>query len=97
MLILASAVEEKLENRDAAHDQPAKDDDSLDEGILDKGGQLTPIDDLASPEDSHFLGFEYTGEQADKMVLSNEFKIQYYYYSHNFIHKCSANKIQQLM
>ena len=69
-LTLTSVAEEKHENLDAAHNQPAEDDDSLDKGILDEGGQLTPIDDLASPEDSYFLGFEYTGEQADKMVLS---------------------------
>ena len=31
---------------------------------------MTPIDDLASPEDSYFLGFEYTDEQTEKMVLS---------------------------
>ena len=62
-------MEEKHENQDTAHDQPAEDDDSLDEEILDEGRQLTPIDDLASPEDSYFLGFEYTGEQADRMVL----------------------------
>ena len=69
-LTLAPAMEEKHEDRNTAHDQPAEDEDSLDEGILDKGGQLTPIDDLASPEDSYFLGFEYMDEQADEMVLS---------------------------
>ena len=51
-LTLASAMEEKHEDLDVAHDQPGEDDDSLDEGILGEGGQLTPIDDLASPEDS---------------------------------------------
>ena len=51
-LTLASAMEEKHWDLDVAHDQLGKDDDSLDEGILDEGGQLTPIDDLASPEDS---------------------------------------------
>ena len=30
-------MEEKLENQDAALDQPVEDDDSLDEGILDEG------------------------------------------------------------
>ena len=49
------AVEEKVEDQDAAGDHSAEDDDSLDEWILDEGGQLTPIDDLASPEDSYFL------------------------------------------
>ena len=39
------------------------------EGILDEGRQLTPVDDLASTEDSHFLEFECTGGQAEKMVL----------------------------
>ena len=66
--IQASAAEEKHE--DAAGDQSAEDDDNLDKGILDEGRQMTPIDDLASPEDSYFLGFEYTDEQTDKMVLS---------------------------
>ena len=70
MLTLASAMKKKLENQNAAHDQSAEDSDSLDKGILDQGRQLTPIDDLASPEDSYFLGFEYTDGQADKMVLS---------------------------
>ena len=55
-----SAIEEKQEDREAAGNQPAEDNDSLDEGILDEGRQLTPIDNLASPEDSYFLGFEYT-------------------------------------
>ena len=67
---LTSAVEEKHEDQNTARDQPAEDDDSLDKGILDEGGQLTPIDDLVSPEDSYFLGFEYTDKEADKMVLS---------------------------
>ena len=31
---------------------------------------MTPVDDLASPEDSYLLGFKYTDEQTDKMVLS---------------------------
>ena len=38
-------MEENHEDGNAAGDQPAKDDDSLDEGILDEGGQLTPTDD----------------------------------------------------
>ena len=45
----------ELQGGDIACDQSADDDDSLDKGILDKGRQLTPIDDLASPEDSCFL------------------------------------------
>ena len=64
------AIEEKQEDRDAAGNQPPKDDDILDEEILDEGRQLTLTDNYASPEDSDFLGFEYTGEQTDKMVLS---------------------------
>ena len=69
-LTLASATEEKHEVRETARDQSAEDEESLDEGIPDEGGQMTPIDDLVSPEDSYFLGFEYTDEQTDKMVLS---------------------------
>ena len=68
--VQALATDKKHEDRDATGDQPAEDDDSLDEGILDEGGQMMPMDDLASPEDSYFLGFEYTDEQTDKMVLS---------------------------
>ena len=30
---------------------------------------MTPIDNLASPEDSYLLGFKYTDEQTEKMVL----------------------------
>ena len=66
----APAVKEELQGGDIACDQSADDNDSLDEGILDEGGQLTPIEDLASPEDSYFLEFECTGGQAEKMVLS---------------------------
>ena len=66
----APAIEEKVEDQDAAGDHSAEDDDSLDKGILDEGRQLTPINDLASPEDSYFLGFKYTDEMTDKMVLS---------------------------
>ena len=65
-----SAIEEKQEDRDAAGDQSAEGKDSLNEGILDEGRQMTPIDDLVSPKDSYFLGFEYINEQTDKMVLS---------------------------
>ena len=68
--VQVSAAEEKPEDRDATGDQPAEDDDSLVGGILDEGEQMTPLDDLASPEDSYFLGFEYTDEQTEKMVLS---------------------------
>ena len=50
-LTLAPAMEEKHEDQNITHDQPAE-DDSLDKRILDEGGQLTPIDDLVSPEDS---------------------------------------------
>ena len=67
---LAPAVKEELQGGDIACNQSADDDDSLDEGILDEGRQLTPVDDLASPEDSYFLEFECTGGQAEKMVLS---------------------------
>ena len=31
---------------------------------------MTPIDNLASPEDSYDLGYEFTDEQADRMLLS---------------------------
>ena len=66
----APAVKEELQGGDIACDQSADDDDSLDKGILDEGRQLTPIDNLASPEDSYFLEFECTGGQVEKMVLS---------------------------
>ena len=65
-----SAIEEKDEDQGAIGDQSAEDNDSLDEGILDEGGQLMPIDGLASPDDSYLLGFEYTNEQTEEMVLS---------------------------
>ena len=61
-LTLASATEEMHEARETARDQSAEDEDSLNEGILDEGGEMTPIDNLASPEDSYFLGFDYTDE-----------------------------------
>ena len=64
------AVKEELQEGGIACDQPSDDADSLDEGILDEGGQLTPVDNLASPEDSYFLEFKCTGGQAEKMVLS---------------------------
>ena len=51
----APAVKEELQRGGRACNQPSDDDDSFDEGILAEGGQLTPIDDLASPEDSYFL------------------------------------------
>ena len=50
--------------------QPAEEEDGLDEGILDEGRHLTPIDDLASPEDDYFLGLEYTKDQAEEIVVS---------------------------
>ena len=56
----APAIEEKDEDQDVAGDHPVEDDDSLDKGILDEGRQLTPINDLASPENSYFLGCEFT-------------------------------------
>ena len=65
----APAVKEELQGEGIACNQSADDNDSLDEGILDKGGQLTPLDNLASPEDSYFLEFECTGGQAEKMAL----------------------------
>ena len=66
----APAVKEELQRGGTVCDQPSDDNDSLDEGILDKGGQLTPIDDLASPEDSYFLEFKCTGDQTEKMLVS---------------------------
>ena len=66
----APAVKEELQGGDIASDQSADNDESLDKGILDEGRQLTPIDDLASPEDLYLLEFECTGGQAEKMVLS---------------------------
>ena len=58
--VQAPATEERHEGRDAAGDQSAEDEDSLSKGILDEGRQMTPIDDLASPEGSYFLVVEYT-------------------------------------
>ena len=69
MLEPAPAVKE-LQKGGTAHNQPSDHNDSLDEGILDEGRQLTPIDDLASSEDSYFLEFECTGGQTEKMLLS---------------------------
>ena len=63
----APAVKEELQGRGIACDQPSDDDDKV---ILDEGRELTPIDDLASPEDSYFLEFKCTGGQTEKMVLS---------------------------
>ena len=71
MLEPAPAVKEELQRGGIAHDQPSHDDESLDEGILDKGRQLTPVDNLASPKDSYFLEFECTGGQTEKMLLSS--------------------------
>ena len=50
--------------------QSAQEEDGLDEGILDEGGHLTPIDNLASPEDDYFLGLKYIEDQAEEMVMS---------------------------
>ena len=47
-----------------------EDDDSLDKGVLDKGGQLMPIDDLASLEDKYLLEFECAPRSVEKMTLS---------------------------
>ena len=49
---------EEPKDGDAISGPPTEDDDSLDKGVLDKGGQLMPIDDLASPEDEYLLEFE---------------------------------------
>ena len=65
----APAVKDELQRGGTACNQPS-DNDSLDEGILDEGRQLTPIDDLASPEHSYFLEFECTGGQTERMLLS---------------------------
>ena len=47
-----------------------EDDDSLDEGVLDEGGKLMPIDDLASLEDKYLLEFECTPRSFEKMTSS---------------------------
>ena len=47
-----------------------EDVDSLDEGVLDKGGQLTPIDDLASLEDEYLQEFECVPRSVEKMTSS---------------------------
>ena len=51
--------------------QPAVEEDSLDEGILDEGRHLTPIDNLASSEDNYFLVLKYTEDKAEEMVMSS--------------------------
>ena len=48
---------EEHKDGDAISSPPGEDDDSLGEGVLDDGGQLTPIDDLASLEDEYLLEF----------------------------------------
>ena len=48
---------EEPKDGDAINCPPAEDDDSLDKGVLDEGGQLMPIDDLASLEDEYLLEF----------------------------------------
>ena len=62
--------EEEPTEGDAISSTPAEDDDSLDEGVLDEGGQLMPIDDLASPEDKYLLEFECAPRSAEKMIFS---------------------------
>ena len=44
-------------------------EDDLDDVILDAGGQLNPIDDSASPEYSYELSYEFTDEQAERMMM----------------------------
>ena len=62
--------EEKPTEGDATSSPPAEDDDSLDEGVLNEGGQLMPIDDLASPEDEYLLEFECGPRSAKEMTFS---------------------------
>ena len=49
--VQVSAIEEKQEDKDAAGNQSAEDEDSVDKGILDEGRQMRPMDN------SYFLGF----------------------------------------
>ena len=65
----APAVEKELQGENTASNQSANEDDSLDEGILDEGGQLTPIDNLASPEDLYFLEYECPEDQTEKIIM----------------------------
>ena len=61
---------EEPKNGDAINCPPAEDDDSLDKGVLDEGGQLTPIDNLVSLEDEYLLEFECAPRSVEKMTLS---------------------------
>ena len=68
---------EEPKDEDAISGPPAEDDDSLDKGVLDEDGQLTPIDSLASPEDEYLLEFECAPRSVKKMILSpSEFQRQ---------------------
>ena len=64
------AEQEQKADRNMTCGQPADEEDSLDEGILDEGGHLMPTDDLALPEDDYLLGLEYTEDKAEEMVMS---------------------------
>ena len=59
---------ERTDWGDIVDDQPAE--DNLDDAIQDEGGQLTPTDDLASPEYLYDLSYEFMDEQAERMMIS---------------------------
>ena len=67
---LAPTAEKELQGEDTASNQSDNEDDSLDEGILDEGGQLTPTDNLASPEDLYLLECECPKDWTEKMIMS---------------------------
>ena len=61
---------EESKDGDAISHPPAEDDDSLNEGVLDKGRQLMPKDNLASQEDEYLLEFECSPRSVKKMTSS---------------------------
>ena len=66
----AQVKKEEPNNGDAINHPLVEDDDSLDKGVLDEGGQLMPIDDLVSPEDEYLLEFECAPRSVKKMTSS---------------------------
>ena len=63
-------VAEEEEDWDAASENLAGSKEDIDDLLFDKDGQLTPIDDLSLPEDVYLLGYEFTDEQAERMLMS---------------------------
>ena len=61
---------EEPKDGDAISSPPVEDDDSLNKGVLDEGGQLMPIDDLATLKDKYLLEFECAPRSVEKMISS---------------------------